>query len=480
MTETTATYDAAATIDRLPPNNPEAEEAVLGSLLMDSAALPAIASILKADDFYREANATLYRTALSLAKQGRPADFLTLTDELKRTGIYDEIGGLAYLQRLVGVVPTAVHVEHYADIIIRTATKRRLITAGTRIVQAAYDDSQETDAVLTYAAQQISAVSAGVDQGEMHSSGQRAALLADLVEQLAQGMPPGVATGFDVDFVTGGMRPGALWMVGGYTGQGKSAWMQTVARGLAKAGATVMFASSEMTDIELIKRDVAALAGREWLEIEADLLKPELHPETVRAVGRALTELAEWGLHVYNRGRMTTSDIRREAARLQMAAGRVDVVFVDYLQRLADPPARKNGMRYQDVGEMARALKSMAVDLKIPVVCAAQLGRSVVERSGHVPQLSDFRESGDIECESDVVIALNRPGAWEGAPAGTTVHDAAMYLLKNRGGKAPRTLRMVWVPWRTEYGNVVRDVNAIPANGATKTRPPAQVELVPF
>ncbi len=480
MSEQSTPYEGGALLERLPPQNPEAEEAVLGSLLMDASAIAAVASILKPEDFYREKNATIYRTAISLSKQNRPVDFLTVSDELKRQDAYEEIGGLGYLSHLVGVVPTAVHIEHYADIVTRTATKRRLISAGTKIVQAAYDDSREVDDVLSFASEQIAGVSSTVDQGEMHDSQQRAELLFSLVEQLAQGLPPGVPTGFDVDFLTGGMREGALWMVGGYTGMGKSAWMQTVARGLAKSGRRVMYASSEMTDLELIKRDVAAHLRRDWLEIEADLLKPDEHPETVRKMGEFLAELAEWGLHVYNRGRMTTGDVRREVARLQMTAGDLDVVFVDYLQRLADPPARRNGERYQDVGEMARALKSMAMDLKVPVVCAAQLGRKVAERPGHVPQLSDFRESGDIECESDVVIGLNRPAAWpktEGAQD-PNPHEAAMYLLKNRGGQGTRTLRMVWLPERTEYANEARTEKVSPF----RTKQPARgaTEPIPF
>ena len=456
-------------IEHLPPHNTEAEEAVLGSLLMDNSAIPTVASILKAEDFFRSQNAELYQAALALFKSGRPLDFLTLTDELKRAGTLKEIGGVEYLQRLVGVVPTTVHVEHYAGIVVRCATMRRLISASAKIAQKAYDETTEPTAALSFAAEQVNAVAAGVDNGEMHDSGQRVAILMDYISALADpsSRQRGLATGFDVDFLIGGLRPGTLTMVGGFTGMGKSAWMQTTARRQVKRGYRVMFASSEMTDLELIKRDIASLAGRDWLDIETDLTYPDTaaYAWASQQVGEAIKALGEWGLHVFTKGGMTTGDIRRELARLQMTVGPVDAVYVDYLQRLSDPPAKRNSQRYQDVAAMARALKNMAIDLHVPVVCAAQLSRSVEARPKHVPQLSDFRESGDIECESDVVIGLNRPAAWEDAPVGCSVTEARMYLLKNRGGLAPKTLRMKWLGSRVEYDNDSIGPDVEPAGG---------------
>lgn len=435
-------------IDRLPPQNTEAEEVVLGSILMDPEAIGRIRGDLDAADFYRQRNSTLYAAVLDLAARGVPPDMVMLTDYLQGAGTYEDVGGLAYFSHLVGVVPTALHVEHYARIVRESSVRRRLISAAGRIAAAAYDAARSMEEVLTYSVDQIAAAASGLGGLDVTTPEQQAGLLLDMATALAEGRPPGIPSSFPkLNRLTGGYRDGCLYVIGAPTGVGKSAWLATEARWLRSRGKRVLFASSEMAVAELVKRHTAAIVGRDWNELEAGLAKPTEHPGAIVEVDAAVKRMPAVACHVYHGPGMTTDRIRRRAAKMQ-AEGGLDLLIVDYIQRLADPRGKAE-TREQQVTAMARALKTIAVDLHLPVLVAAQFSRQVEYRVDKEPQLSDFRESGGIEQEADVAMAIHRQAAFQ---AGAKPDEAWLYVLKNRHGPGGKRFEMVWSPSICAYG----------------------------
>lgn len=425
--------DTDNAIDRLPPQNPEAEEAVLGSLLMDPEAVSKI-TFLTPGEFYREKNGDIYRAVQAVASRREPVDMLTVSDELKRVGVYQNMGGLAYLSHLSGVVPTALHVEYYARIVARCAFSRALISASGRIAQHAYTDAEPQEA-MTFALEQLSQLQAGVSTGQTLDGPQRAARFVDMMLERQSGQVRYIPTGMRVDRSIGGVRRGALTVVGAPTGVGKTALLGEFARTMALNRYRGLFCSSEMGQDEIILRDAAVYGGVTSAQLEWNQ----------DAQQQAFAEMAERGVRVYAEGNMTTAKVRREAAKWQAREG-LDVVFVDYLQRMQDRGGAKQA-RYEVVQGIAQQLKSLAMDLNVAVVVAAQLGRDVRDEARE-PRLGDFRESGGIENEADVALGIHRPGAYSDSadPA-----EAWLYVLKNRHGESDVRHRMTWIPQLARY-----------------------------
>lgn len=439
-----------AAIDHLPPQNTEAEEAVLGSCLMDTEAIHAIRGDLDADDFYRERNGAIYRAMLAVASRGAPVDFMTATDELTRSGVFDEAGGLEYLSHLIGVVPTAVHVAHYAAIVRRTAMKRRLISAAGKIAAVGYDDSLETEEAISKANELLANLQRAAGGLDLFSPGMQLDILVEMAGRLGEGTPPGIPTGFaKLDRLSGGLRPGGLYVIGAPTGVGKTAWLGSTALEISRRSGgkrRQLFATCEVTVHELVKRFAAAYVGVDWNRLERELARPGEFPDTLKAVHEASERISEHGITVFHAGRMTVDMIRSRATRVQCDGG-LEVLYVDYLQRLTAEGKRSDN-REREVSGMVQSLKSLAVGLGIPVVVAAQFSRACQYRQNKEPLLSDYRESGGIENEADVAMALYRPYKWDDTKP---VSQAFLYVMKNRHGEEDCREELVWEPEVTRY-----------------------------
>ena len=439
-------------IEHLPPHNTDAEEAVLGSCLMDPDAIHTLRGDLDPADFFRGHNGTIYRALLSLASAGTPVDFATVCDALTRQGEFDETGGYDYLYRLVRTVPTAVHAGYYAAIVRRTAIKRRLIEAAGKIAAVGYDDSLEAEDSISRANELLAAVQRTLGAIDLYSPEAQASLLVDMAGRLGEGEPPGIHTGFvKLDRETGGLRPGGLYVIGAPTGVGKTAWMGSTALSISRRSEGTrrqLFATCEVTAHELVKRFAAAHIGRDWNAVERDLARPGEYPNAQREVHDAAGKIAESGITVFHRGRMTVDAIRSRASRMASDGG-LDVLYVDYLQRLTCDGKRGEN-REREVSSMAQGLKSLAVDLSVPVVVAAQFSRSVEYRDCKEPRLSDYRESGGIENEADVAMGLYRPHRWDETQSKT---EAWLHIMKNRHGAGDSKEGLVWMPETTRYGS---------------------------
>jgi len=391
---------AATSIDRLPPHNLEAEQGVLGSLLIDRDAVIRIAAFLKPEDFYHPGNGTIYRAVLDLYNRREPTDFITLSDELGRREQLDEVGGVAYLTALVNSVPTAVHVEYYGRIVERTATLRRLIDAGARIVGIGYQEGIDTEDALDAAERAIFDVSQKRQTKDFVSIAEVLDDLFDRIDTLQQDRNAiaGVPTGYsDLDSLTGGLQKSDLLILAARPSMGKTSLALGIAYGAAVShGRTVGIFSLEMSAEQLVQRLLSMETGVDSHRLRLGMIDDGEWERVNRAFGR----LAEAKIYIDDQAGASVMDVRSKARRLQAEHG-LDLVVVDYLQLMS---GRRSENRVQEISEISRGLKGLARELNVPVLALSQLSRAVESRSDHRPMLSDLRESGCLTGDTPVYL----------------------------------------------------------------------------
>jgi replicative DNA helicase len=414
--------------ERLPPHNIEAEQSVLGSLLIDRDAIIRVASYVKAEDFYFSANGTVYQAILDLYNRREPTDFLTLSDELERRSVLDDIGGLGYLSSLLNVVPTAVHVEYYGRIVERTATLRRLIDAGTQIVGIGFQDGLDAADALDSAEQALFTVSQRRQTKDFQSISDVLDRFFDQLDYLQQnrGEVVGVPTGFsDLDKLTGGLQRSDLLIVAARPSMGKTAFALGMAYGAAvQHGRKVGVFSLEMSAEQLVQRLLATETGVDSHRLRLGNIDDSEWDRISRAFGR----LAEAEIYIDDSANASVMDVRSKARRLQAEQG-LDLIIVDYLQLMS---GRRSDNRVQEISEISRGLKGLARELNVPVVALSQLSRAVETRADHRPMLSDLRESGSIEQDADIVMFIFRDEKYDENSEKKGI--AELIIAKHRNG----------------------------------------------
>ena len=392
--------------EKLLPHDLEAEEAVVGSLLIDGSAFPRITHLVKPEDFYREKNQLCFAACEALFQRSEPIDQVTLARELSRTSRLEPVGGMAYLSHLVSITPTSVHSEYYAELVARTSTMRRLIDAASRISAIGYQDTEDVDATLRQAENVLFQVSSGrVDRGfiplrEVYDDylEQRAAT----VEPTPQGGPP-VMTGYDnLDLLLGGMQRSDLIILGARPAMGKSTLALNITTSAAKNGATVGIFSLEMSREQLALRILAADAEIDSHRLRLNLTSDAEDQRIIESIGG----LSELPVYIDDTASQGMLEMRGKARRLAMEHG-LDMLVVDYLQ-LIEGRSRGGENRVQEISEISRSLKNMARELNAAVFTCSQLSRLVESRPSHRPLLSDLRDSGSIEQDADVVLFIHR------------------------------------------------------------------------
>ncbi len=395
--------------ERLPPHNIEAEQSVLGSLLIDRDAIIRVASYVKAEDFYFSANGTVYQAILDLYNRREPTDFLTLSDELERRSVLDEIGGVGYLSSLLNAVPTAVHVEYYGRIVERTATLRRLIDAGTHIVGIGFQDNLDAADALDSAEQALFTVSQRRQTKDFQSIADVLDKFFDQLDYLQQnrGEVVGVPTGFsDLDKLTGGLQRSDLLILAARPSMGKSALALGVAYGAAvQHGRKVGIFTLEMSAEQMVQRLLSTETGVDSHRLRLGNIDDSEWDRISRAFGR----LAEAEIYIDDSANASIMDVRSKARRLQAEQG-LDLIIVDYLQLMS---GRRTENRVAEISEISRGLKGLARELNIPVIALSQLSRAVETRADHRPMLSDLRESGSIEQDADIVMFIYRDDKYD-------------------------------------------------------------------
>ena len=420
-------------VDRTPPQDIAAEQCVLGGMMISKDAIADVVEILRSADFYRPAHATVFDVVLDLYGRGEPADPVTVAAALTNSGELARIGGHPYLHTLISSVPTAANSSYYARIVAERAVLRRLVEAGTRIVQLGYGaaagQGRDVDDIVDLAQQAVYDVTE-------RRAGDDFAILADLLQPALDeieavgsrdGVMAGVPTGFgDLDRLLNGLHPGQLIIVAGRPGLGKSTVSMDFARTAAvKHNMCSAIFSLEMSKIEIVTRLLSAEA-RVPLHV---LRSGQLSDDDWTRLARRMGEISEAPIFVDDTPNMTLMEIRAKARRMRQRHD-LKLVVVDYLQLMTSP--KRVESRQQEVAELSRGLKLLAKEIECPVVAVSQLNRGPEQRTDKRPQLSDLRESGSIEQDADVVILLHRDDYYdrESPRAG----EADFIVAKHRNG----------------------------------------------
>jgi replicative DNA helicase len=435
--------------DRLPPQNIEAEQSVLGSLLIDPDAIIKVGSFLKPDDFAREAHGTIYRAILELHERRLPGDFITVVDELQRREKLDYIGGPAYLTSLINMVPTSVHVEYYGHIVERAALMRNLITASGQIAQLAYEQREEVDEVIDEAERILFEVSQRRISKSLVPIREVIKTYYDRVEFLVEHPDEslGVLTGFtDLDRLLGGMQPSDLIIIAARPGVGKTSLAMSIACNAAlRYNAVVAIFTLEMSAEQLVQRMIASQTGIDSQRLRLGRIEDTEWDEFTRVSGT----LGETAMFIDDTPSPSPMEIRTKARRLA-AEYDLDLIIVDYLQ-LMQAGERRSENRVQEISYISRSLKALARELNVPVVALSQLSRAVEARSEKRPILSDLRESGSIEQDADVVMFIYREELYEEDSERANIAD--IIVAKHRNGPTA-TISLRFDPSLTRFDDL--------------------------
>lgn len=435
------------------PNNPlpiklDAEEAVLGSVLINPDAYFDVATFLKPADFYAAKNRIVWQAYAALHERSTPIDMLTVRDHLERQGKLDEIGNVVYLSHLAGVVPTAVHAEAYGRTVKEASTRRRLLDAAGDIAKLAYDEKTDIETVVQQSEQKLFGVNEDRTSSELVPIREVASALFDRIQELTDhgGEPLGVPSGFhDLDKLLGGFQRSDLIIIAGRPGQGKTAWMLSVTKHIAQeARKRVAFFSLEMSNEQLVQRLIAQETGVSTHKLRQGNLTSKELSRFVNAVG----VISDLGIYLDDTPGLTPIQLRTKSRRLAAEVA-IDLIVVDYLQ-LMTADLGKGVNRVQEVSYISRNLKTLARELNVPILAGAQLSRGVEQRKGQRPMLSDLRESGSIEQDADIVLFLHRPDDWKEDPSKQNVTE--LLLEKHRNGPTGN-MSMIFLPEETRFVN---------------------------
>jgi replicative DNA helicase len=391
-------------VGKVPPQNTDAEQSVLGGILIENEALHKVVEILNFDDFYRESHRKIFRSMIALSEKNEPSDLVTLTNELKYQNLLEEIGGASYLTSLIDSVPTAANIEYYARIVKEKSILRKLIQAATEIVTQSYEDRGDVDALLDDSEQLIFGISEHRVKPSFYPIKDIIKESFKTIEKLYEKkeLITGIPSGFkDLDKKTAGFQPSDLIVVAGRPGMGKTAFCLNVAQYAAiEAKIPVAIFSLEMSKEQLALRMLCSEAEVDGQKLRSGYLSESDWPKLTLAAGN----LSEAPLFIDDSPAITNLEIRAKARRLKAEYG-LGLVIVDYLQLMK---GRRAERREQEISEISRSLKALAKELSLPVIAISQLSRKTEDRPSRRPQLADLRESGAIEQDADVILFVYR------------------------------------------------------------------------
>jgi replicative DNA helicase len=419
------------TTARVPPQNLEAEESVLGAMLLSSTAIGAVTEVIDASDFYRESHAKIYRAALGLWGRGEPVDAITLADELDERSELETVGGPPRIAELAALVPSTSNVEHYARIVKEMATLRGLVRIGTEITQLGQDRPGETSDLVDRAEQLVFELAQERVTGDF---AQIDSLLRESFERImhlyeAGAELTGIPSGFrDLDRLTQGFQPGNLIVLAARPSMGKSALALCTAANLGVRHETpVALFTLEMSKAEVTQRLMCSEAKVESNRLRSGKLAQDDWPRLTAACDK----LMKAPIFVDDTGSITMMELRSKARRLKSREPRLGLIIVDYLQLMTSGSNPEN--RVQEVSQISRSLKVLARDLDVPILALSQLSRAVEQRHDKRPILSDLRESGSIEQDSDLVFFVYRDEYYNGEES-EQQGLAELILAKHRNG----------------------------------------------
>jgi len=435
----------------VPPHNIEAEQAVLGCMLLDSDVIPTVTELIRSSDFYREDHREICEAIIDIVEKAGPVDIITVAEQLQQRGTLEKVGGIDYLASITSAVPTTANARHYAKIVEEKSLLRKLIKASQEIAGMSYEGAEEAEFVLDKAEKTIfDIIERRSTQGFTHI---KDVLLETFnrLEELYNSKSPitGVPTGFtDLDMKTAGLQNSDLILIAARPGMGKTAMALNIAQYAAvQKHVPVALFNLEMSKDQLVNRMLCS-------EVMVDSHKMrtgKLDDEDWKKIARALGPLSEAPIYIDDTPGLTVMDIRAKCRRLKLEK-KLGLVVIDYLQLMRGRGKTEN--RQQEVSEISRSLKILAKELNVPVVTMSQLSRGPESRTDHRPMLSDLRESGAIEQDADIVMFLYRDDYYN--PDSDKKNIAEVIVAKHRNGSTG-TVYLKWFDKYTKFANLGKD-----------------------
>ncbi len=439
-----------ALVKRVLPHSIEAEQSVVGSMLMDRDAIIAATELVTAEDFYQRQYGVMFEAMTELFNEGKPADLVTLQDRLKEKDVPPEVCSLDFFRDILATVPTSANVRAYARIVHEKAVLRRLIKVNEEIANSCYAGKESLDAILENTEKQVFNLLQDRMAQEFVPIRQVALAVLDKIEQASRSKSTvtGIATGFtDLDYRTSGLQPSDLVLIAARPSMGKTAFVLNIADYISvRRDRTCMIFSLEMSKEQLVNRMLAMESNVDSQKLRTGTLTDPDWDAVVEGVG----VIGNSRLIIDDTPGITVMEVRSKCRKVKLEHG-LDVVVIDYLQLMSGSTARSNESRQQEISEISRSLKALARELQVPVVALSQLSRACELRSDHRPMLSDLRESGAIEQDADVVMFLYRDDYYNKDT--DTPNVAEVIIAKQRNGPIG-TVSLGWKPELTRFVNI--------------------------
>jgi replicative DNA helicase len=431
---------------KLPPQNVEAEQSILGGILIENEALHKVMEILTVDDFYRDAHQMIFNAMLDLLERGEPADVITLMNELRKLNQLDSIGGASYLASLSDSVPTAANIEYYAKIVKEKAILRKLIHTSTEIITKSYEDREDVEELLDEAEQSIFEISENRVKPSFYPIKRIVKDSFEIFQRLYEKkeLVTGIPSGFkELDRMTAGFQPSDLIIVAGRPSMGKTAFCLNLAQYAAiENKIPIAIFSLEMSKEQLVIRMFCSEAHVEGNRLRTGFLNESDWPKLTIAAGN----LSEAPIFIDDSPALSVLELRAKARRLKGEHG-LGMLIIDYLQLMRG--RMKVESRQQEISEISRSLKALAKELNIPVIAVSQLSRKTEERTGNRPQLSDLRESGAIEQDADLILFLYRDEVYNRSEDNPNKGKAEVIIGKQRNGPIGKVDLAFWDKFTT-------------------------------
>lgn len=444
-------------LNRIPPQNIDAEQSVLGAMFLDREAIYKAARHLKPGDFYLEGHRLIFDAVVKLDEAGKTPDLVTVTDLLKQNNHLEKVGGATYVASLIGMVPTAANVEHYARIVEEKSILRSLISAANRIASMGYEGGEEAEKLVTEAERMLMELSSRRTDTVFTPLREILLEIFQIIESRYRnkGQISGIKTGFDdMDRLCCGLQPGDLVIMAGRPAMGKTSLGMTIAHNVAlKSNLPVAVFSLEMSRAQLVQRILCAEAMVDQQKVRSGYLDEADWRRLVEAAGK----LSNATLYIDDSAGLSVRELKAKARNLKAEKG-LGLIVIDYLQLLSGS-SREN--RQQEISEISRSLKGLAKDLEVPVIALAQLSRAVEQRQEKKPIMSDLRESGSLEQDADVVMFIYREEYYR--PDTEKKGIAEIIVAKQRNGPTG-VVELAFLKEFTKFVNLSRDFNATGAN----------------
>ena len=442
-------------IERIPPQNIEAEQAVLGAMLIKKEAVIEAMEILRPEDFYRDAHRVVFEAIMAVFQNDSAVDMITVTEQLKKSDLLDKAGGVAGVTALANAVPTAANVVYHAKIVREKAELRELINAGSEITGWAFEDSDDVDAVMDKAEKRILEVTARENSADFTSMKDIVISVFKQIEERStnKGGLTGVASGFtDLDRLTSGFQPSDLILVAARPSMGKTAFTLNIASYVAvHLDKPVAFFSLEMSKEQLAQRMLCSEGGIDSQRLRNGDMKDEDWEHVIAAADR----LTYAPVFIDDTPGITVMELRSKARRIKAEHG-LSMVIIDYLQLMSGKGSKNGDNRQQEISEISRSLKALARELKVPVIALSQLSRSVESRQVKRPMLSDLRESGSLEQDADIVMFLYREDYYDKETEQQNVTE--VIVAKHRNGPID-TVRLYFDKEFTRFANFAGNIS---------------------